>query len=128
MSCGTIPKFMKHTISVRLLHLGMDVIARITQLSNLFGEKLDSINRIAKNDALVNFKLRKQGVQTVDLLSFFDVCIKLRNTAESKLIHEVDTVWIGNVLLAKSFHCDWECCAKQTKTLKNNDQFDPKRC
>lgn len=48
---------MEDPISVCLLHLGMDVVARVPEFSDLFRQKLDAVYRVTEDDALVNFKL-----------------------------------------------------------------------
>ena len=114
MPCCTVPKLMEHSVSVSLLHLGMDVVAGVPQFGDFFRQKFNAVNRVAENDALVDLKLRKERVQTVDLLSFLNICIELGNTAKGKLVHEVNTVGVGNVFVAESFNSDGKGCAKQT--------------
>ena len=48
---------MEDAVAVRLLHLGVNVEARIAELCNLFGQKLDPVHRIAEDDRLVDLKL-----------------------------------------------------------------------
>mmetsp|Transcript_9416 Transcript_9416/g.17061 ORF Transcript_9416/g.17061 Transcript_9416/m.17061 type:complete len:91 (-) Transcript_9416:1416-1688(-) len=54
---STIAKLMKYAVSIRLLHLRVNVVARVAQLRNLLSKELDSIYRIAKDNALVDFQL-----------------------------------------------------------------------
>lgn len=54
VSTSAIPKVMEDTISVRLQHLGMNVEARVTQLRNLFGQQFHTVDRITKDDRLVD--------------------------------------------------------------------------
>ena len=114
MPSGAITEFMENTVSVCLLHFCMNVIARVPQLGNLLRKKLDAVHGVAEDNALVDFELRKQGVEAMHLLPFFNVCIKLGNTTEGKFVHEVDTVGVGNMLLTESFDGDRESGAKQT--------------
>jgi hypothetical protein len=47
---------VENPVSVSLRHLGVNVIATVAQLSDLLGEKLDPLSRVAENDALVYLK------------------------------------------------------------------------
>jgi len=49
---------MENAVPVRLQHLGMRVKARIALLSDLLRQQLDSICRVAKDDGLVDLKLK----------------------------------------------------------------------
>lgn len=113
----TVPELMKDSVSVCLLHLGVDVVAGVPQFGDFFRQEFNAVNRVAEDDALVDFKLRKERVQAVDLLSFLNICIELGNTAEGKLVHEVDTVGVGNVFVAESFDSDGKGGAKQTNLV-----------
>jgi hypothetical protein len=73
----------------------MDVIARVSQFGNLLRKQLNAVHGVAENNALVDFQLGKQGVEAMYLLPFFNICIKLKNTAEGKLVHEVNAVGLG---------------------------------
>jgi hypothetical protein len=79
--CCAIAEFVKDAVSVCLLHFRVNVVARIAQLCNLLRKQLDPVNRVAENDALIDFKLGEEGVQAMDLLSLFDVRIELGDTA-----------------------------------------------
>ena len=57
MSCGTVAELVKDAVSTRLLHLGVDVVARISELGDLLGEQLNSIDRVTKNNTLIDLKL-----------------------------------------------------------------------
>ena len=82
MPRGTVAKLVKDAVTVGLLHLGMNVVARVAEFRNLLGEQLYAIDRVAKDNALIDFELGKERIETVNLLSLFDVCIKLRDTSE----------------------------------------------
>ena len=82
MSCGTVAELMEYPVSVRLLHLCVDVVARISKLGDLLCQQFDAVDRVAENDALVDFQFREQCVQAVHLLSLLNVRIKLCDTAE----------------------------------------------
>ena len=45
---------MEDTVAVRLEHLCMDVEARVAQLGDLLGEKLDAVDGVAEDDRLVD--------------------------------------------------------------------------
>ena len=53
-----IPEVMEHPVPVTLKHLGMDVEARVPELGNLLGQQLDTVDRVAKNNGLVDAQLR----------------------------------------------------------------------
>jgi len=59
MPSGSVTKFVKDTISVRLLHFRVNVITRIPEFRNLFGQQFHTVDRVAKDNALINLKLRK---------------------------------------------------------------------
>lgn len=46
---------MEDTVSVRLLHFGMNVVTRITKFRDFLRQQLYTIDRVAKDDALVDF-------------------------------------------------------------------------
>jgi hypothetical protein len=103
---GTVAKLVKDSVSIGLLHLGMDIIARIAQLSDLLCEQLDAIDRVAKDDALIDFEFCKERMEAVHLLSLFDVRIELRDTSERQFIHEIDAVGVRHSLLAEILDSD----------------------
>ena len=111
---GTVAELVKDTVSVCLLHFGMNVVARVSKFGNFLGQQFDSVNRVAKDDTLIDLKLGKKCVETVDLLSLFDVGVKLGDTTKGKFVHEVNTVWAGDELLAERFDRDREGSAKET--------------
>lgn len=49
-----VPEIMKHSVPVRLQHLGVRVETRVAELGDFLGEQLDSVGRVAENDGLVN--------------------------------------------------------------------------
>lgn len=81
MTGGTISELMEDSVSISLLHLGMDVKTAETKLCNFFRKKLHTINRVAKNNALVNFKFGEKSVKAVNLLSFFHEGIELGDSS-----------------------------------------------
>ena len=81
MTSGAIAKLVKDTIAVRLLHLGVNVVTRVAKFRNFLCEQLDAVDRIAKDDTLVDFEFRKESVQAMHLLTFLDVGIELGDTS-----------------------------------------------
>ena len=55
-----IPKVVKYSVAVRLHHLGVNVEAGVAKLRNLLGQQFHSIHRVAKDDGLVDLKLRRE--------------------------------------------------------------------
>ena len=90
---------MENLVSILLQHFGMRVEARIAKLCNLFCEKLNSIGRIAEYDGLVDLQFREKRVQAMDFLLLFHECVVLRNASEGELVHEVDLVRVGHMLI-----------------------------
>lgn len=43
--------------------------------------------------------LGEESVETVDLLTFLDVGIVLRDTLEGEFVHEVDDCWLNHVMI-----------------------------
>lgn len=54
---------MEHAVPVRLEHLGVDVEARVAQLSDLLCQKLHTVDRVAENDRLVDAQLHETNNQ-----------------------------------------------------------------
>ena len=48
---------MEHSVSVLLVHLGVDVETWVTKLSDLLGKQLHSLSRVAEDDGLVDLQL-----------------------------------------------------------------------
>ena len=98
---GPVPELVEHPVAVGLLHLGVDVVARVAQLCDFFGQQLDPIDRVAENDGLVYFELGEEGVQAVHLLPLLDVRVELGDAAKGELLHEIDGVWVRHEFLAE---------------------------
>ena len=45
---------MEHAVAVLLVHLGVDVEARVAELGDLLGQQLDSLRRVTEDDRLVD--------------------------------------------------------------------------
>jgi hypothetical protein len=94
--CSSVAKLVKHAV-IRLLHLCTNVVYRISKLSDLLGQELDAVNRVTKDNALADLNLVKRVFRQWNLLSFFNVSIELRDTAEGKFVHEINgfgTNWL----------------------------------
>lgn len=76
----SIFEVMVDSISVVLLHFRVDVEARVSQLSDLLGQQLNSFGVFTKNDCLVNVQLGEKSVQAVELFSLLEVCVVLSYT------------------------------------------------
>jgi len=59
MPCCTIAEFVEYAVSIALLHLCMNIVAGIAKFGNFLGEQLNAIDRVAKNNRLVDFKFRE---------------------------------------------------------------------
>ena len=109
----TVAKFVENTISVGLLHLGVDVKATEAELGDFLGKQLDTIDAVAENDALIDFELGKKRVERSHLLALLNVSVKLSDTAKSQLVHEVDDVRVRQKLGFKSADGRWESSGKK---------------
>ena len=114
MSCGTVAELVKDTVSVCLLHFGVNVVAGVPKFRDFLGQQFDSVDRVAKDDTLIHLEFRKKCVEAVNLLSLFNVGVKLADTAKGKFVHEIDAVWRGDEFLAERLDRDGEGCAKET--------------
>ncbi len=113
MSCCTIAELVKDAVAVSLLHFGVNVVARVSEFRDFLGQQFDTVDRVAKDNALVDLELGKKGVEAVDLLSLFDVGVELGDTAEGEFVHEVNAVGVGDKLLAKGLDSDGKGSAKE---------------
>ena len=50
---------MEDTVTVSLLHAGVNVVARVAQFGDFLGQKLDALGRVTEYDALVDLQLNK---------------------------------------------------------------------
>jgi hypothetical protein len=53
---SAITEFVKDTVSVGLLHFGMDVITGIAKFRDFLCQQFHTVNRIAKDDTLIDFQ------------------------------------------------------------------------
>lgn len=54
--CCTVAELVKYTISVSLLHLCMNVVTRISKLCDFLCQKLYTVDRVTKDDTLVDLQ------------------------------------------------------------------------
>jgi hypothetical protein len=101
VSADTVPEIVEDAVTMGLEHLGVRIEARVAQLGDLFGQQLDTVGGVAKDDGLVDLELGEEGVQAVDLLAFLDKGVVLGHTAESKLVHQVNLVRLDQVLVLR---------------------------
>lgn len=80
MPCRSIAEFVKYSVSVRLLHFSVNVITRVTKFRDFLCQKFHTVDRVAKDNTLVDFQFREEGVEAVNLLPFLDIGIELCNT------------------------------------------------
>lgn len=104
---------MENAISVRLLHLGVDVVATVAKLGDLFRQQFDTLCRIAEDDRLVDLQLGEQGIEAVHLLPLLDERVVLGDTLQGELLHQVDLVWLAQMLFHEVLHAQWECRREQ---------------
>ena len=120
-----ITEFVEYTIAIGLLHFRVNVVARVTKLSYFLGQKFHTVYRIAENNALVDLQLGKEGIEAVDLLALLDVGVELRNSPERELVHEIDTVWVRDMVLTERLDRDRKGRAEETDLVvfvaKTND-------
>lgn len=107
------PEVVEHPVPVGLLHAGVDVVAAVAQLGNLFREQFDTLRRIAEDDRLVDLELREERVETVHLLALLHERVVLRDALQRQLLHQVDLVRIAQMLLHEVLHAQWECRGEQ---------------
>ena len=117
MAGATISEFVEDSIAIRLLHFGMYVEAGVAKLGDLLGQELNAVDRVAEDNRLIDLKLGEEGVEAVDLLPFLDVGVKLGDAPKGELLHQVDGVGLGNVLLAEFLDGHGECGTEKTNLM-----------
>jgi len=53
----SLAEIVEHTVSVRLIHPGVNVVACVPQVGDLLGQKLHTLGRVAEDDRLINLQL-----------------------------------------------------------------------
>mmetsp|Transcript_25134 Transcript_25134/g.68296 ORF Transcript_25134/g.68296 Transcript_25134/m.68296 type:complete len:228 (-) Transcript_25134:333-1016(-) len=86
----------------------MDVEAGVAQLRNFLGQQLHAVDRVAKDNGLVDAQLGEECVEAVDFLLLLHKCIVLRDTLQGELVHEVHYVWLVQPPLLEVLDSDWE--------------------
>ena len=56
-----VPEVVEHAVAMGLYHFCVDIEAGVAQLSDLLRQQLNTVHRVAKDDRLVNLKLRGHG-------------------------------------------------------------------
>ena len=87
-----------------MLHFRVDVETRVSELAYFLSQKLNSLSAVTEYHDLVDFELRKQRVQTVELFLLLQICVVLGHSFESKLLHKVYEFRLRDVLFQKRFY------------------------
>mmetsp|Transcript_1843 Transcript_1843/g.3218 ORF Transcript_1843/g.3218 Transcript_1843/m.3218 type:complete len:327 (-) Transcript_1843:1338-2318(-) len=96
-----------------LLHLGVDVETRVAKIRDSLCQQLHAVDAVAENDRLVDLQTRKQRVQAMHFLAFLHIGVKLRNTSQSQLVHQIDLVRLLLVCIPKALDRYGERCREQ---------------
>lgn len=101
-----VAEVVEDTISVRLRHAGMDIVAGVTELGDLLRQQLDTLGGVAEDDRLIDLQLREERVQTVHLLSLLYERVVLCDTLQGQFVHQIDLVRVLEVLAHELLHRD----------------------
>eukprot|EP00598_Pedospumella_elongata_P012220 CAMPEP_0185012080 /NCGR_PEP_ID=MMETSP1098-20130426/98114_2 /TAXON_ID=89044 /ORGANISM="Spumella elongata, Strain CCAP 955/1" /LENGTH=384 /DNA_ID=CAMNT_0027541129 /DNA_START=1898 /DNA_END=3052 /DNA_ORIENTATION=- len=99
-----VAELVEHSVTIGLLHLGVNVKAGVAELGDLLGQELHAVHAVAEDDALVDVELGEQRVEAVHLLLLLHKGVVLGDTSQGQLVHEVDHVGIGEELLLEGAH------------------------
>ncbi len=124
MAGAAVAEFVEDTVTIRLLHLGMDIEAGVSEFGDLLRQELDAIDRVAEDDRLIDLELGEEGVEAVDLLPFLDVGVKLGDSPKGELLHQVDGIWLGDVLLAEFLDGHREGGTEETDLMRLVAKFN----
>ena len=94
-------------VSVGLLHLGMNIEARVSKLSDLLGKKFDTFCILAEDDGLIDVQLGEERVQAVQFLSFLQVGVELGDSLERELLHQIYEFGVWHILLLERSNGHW---------------------
>ena len=97
---------MEDLVAMWLTHLGVDEEAGVAQLGDLLGKKFNSLHGVAEDDALVDLELGEECVEAVHLLPLLHVRIILGHSLQGQLIHQVDGIGRGKVLILSELNRD----------------------
>ena len=100
-------------IPITLVHARVDEEARVAELTDLAGQKLDSLRTVAEDDCLRDVELGEKGVQTVKLLSFLQEGVELCESLQSQLIRDLDVLRFGDVALLELTNLNWIRCTEE---------------
>mmetsp|Transcript_60649 Transcript_60649/g.136491 ORF Transcript_60649/g.136491 Transcript_60649/m.136491 type:complete len:300 (-) Transcript_60649:54-953(-) len=96
---GAVTEVVEHAVAVRLVHARVDEEAGVAQLCDLLGQELHARHGVAEDDGLVDLQLGEERVEAVHLLALLHEGVELRDAFERELVHEVDFVRLGHVLV-----------------------------
>ena len=102
VAADTISEVMEHAIAAVLQHLGVGIEARVSEFSDLLGQKLNSIGRIAEDDGLIDLEFREKGVQAVNFLLLLHEAVVLCDTSKGELVHKIDFPGIFHVFVLEN--------------------------
>jgi len=117
MTGAPVAEFVEDTVPIGLLHFRMDVKARVPEFCDLLREELHAVDGVAEDDGLVDLQLGEKGVEAVHLLSLLDVRVELGDATQGELVHQVDGIGFGHVLLAEFLDCHGEGGAEETNLM-----------
>lgn len=103
-----VTELVEDAVAACLLHFGVYVETRVAQLCDFLGEELDTVDGVAEDNGLVDLQLGEESVEAVDLLALLDVGVELGDAPEGELLHQVDGIGFGDVLLAEFLDGDGE--------------------
>lgn len=110
VAARSVSEVVEHSVSVRLKHLRMDVETGVTQLGDLLREQLHPIDGVAENNGLVDLQLGEKSAQTMDFLPLLHERVKLSNSLQSQLVHEIDHVGFTEKPVLERLDGDGEGC------------------
>jgi len=113
VTTDAVAEVVEDPVTGLLSHLGVTVEAGVAQLGDLLRKKLDTVGGVAEDDGLVDLKLGEQCVEAVDLLLLLDKGVVLSDTPQSELIHQVDLIWVGHVLIREMLYRNRESCREE---------------
>jgi len=96
-------EIVEDTVSISLIHPGVNVVACIAKVSNFLRQQFDSLSGVAEDDALVNVQFGEEGIQAMHLLSLLYECIVLCHSFKSQFIHQVDLVRLNGMLFLQKY-------------------------
>ena len=76
-------------------------------MCDLLGEKFNSPGTLTEYDCLINLQLGEEGIETVQFLSFLEVCVVLGYTLKGELVHQVYELGVWDVFLLETSDSNW---------------------